>query len=488
MRIVGLSSFNPYVPAESAFPKIINPQIYAFKDNGRIYVYSPLFNAAAMLSVKEYEFLTNNEEIVDAESIPGDLRKLTDSFLYMGKCDADNIALKLDPYRKADSEKMKTNVTDMVLILTNMCNLRCKYCFVFGGEPSKLAKFRNLANIKQQNIDIDTALFAIKEFKPKSLFIFGWGEPTLAFDKLKQILDQIDTNTTTVSIDTNGVYLGRRSEIIKYFIEKKVYMHISYDGLPSVNDKYRITANGKGSSSEIVATIKEISKYGPFNSFADIRATVTKGQEDRIIDSINHLISLGINEASYSPIEAVGRAIGSSAEPPDLPKLARNVAKAVIYARKIGFRLTSAILPALNDGVMQEFGCNLISGKAITLGLDGSIYSCLDPLEELKIGSISKTQNGHALNIDWAKLSNIAETRHVSNLKNCQTCPVKCGGGCAKRAYDTYQSFEVNSDDVNMCNSKRFALIECIKNLFEEDESTLSLVNPSHSSLKPNIV
>jgi len=67
--------------------------------------------------------------------------------------------------------------------------------------------------------------------------------------------------------------------------------------------------------------------------------------------------------------------------------------------------------------------------------------------------------------LDWRKLDKISQARRADRLKECTTCPIKCGGGCAKRVYDMHHTFNANDDEA-VCDAKRIALFEHIRNLF----------------------
>ena len=444
--MITLSTPNASIPLSEN----INPQLYFFKHNKNDYVYSPLYNIAALLSKEEYKFVIEHPHI-NRKRVSKHYQTLVNSFIYKDKKDSDTLV----------KNRYKSNsIEALYIISTSLCNLRCGYCFIFGGEGNRIISERKLAKDTPTEIDTKVVEYLIKKIKPKTLLLFGWGEPTMAFSKIKTICNSIKDQKIKINIITNGVYFSKREEIVKYLIKKDIGIQLSFDGTPEYNDKYRVISNGLGSSSEILKTIIEIKKYGPLWKFSTVRLTISKDMEDHILDFVIYLSKLGFKEIGMEPVEIFGRASDSMAV--DMTKLTMNIAQAVIYGKKHGINVIVRLLPAASGRTMRRYGCGLITGRAVSLSLDNSLYVCDDPLEVFRVGKVYSTKKGYRLYFNNKKLNKIINERDGINFLECENCPVKCGGGCAKESLNYFGSFGHGGESEDFCNARKEALFNYI--------------------------
>ena len=460
MKIVNLYNKGELRASQyDTYPKILNPELYFLETNDSVLAYSPYFNSATKLTAEQYSFLTSNEKLyssADAANHPN----LLNQFFYID----ENVYKMLIQANHTEEPKIKVDkIKSLTLIMTSLCNLRCRYCYVFGGEPDKIVRTKKTFGMKNV-LDADTALGAIEYFNPSSIKFFGWGEPTLAFDEIKNIVERCSGENFSYTIDTNAVYYQRREQIVKYLVENKVKIQISYDGLPALNDDYRIDYRKNTSTREIMETINEIKKYGDLDEMAHVRVTACGGIEEKMIEVLDHLKNLGFKRVRVEPVLITGRAKEFAFAKPDMYKLAINIAKAAIHAKKIGIAFSSNLLPAAGTIGMACKTCNYILGTAISLGPDYKFYMCVDPLQELCVGEIKKQNaQSYSINLNLDKMAYITSKRNVFKLKDCETCPVKCGGGCTKESYNEYHNLDNSGENKEMCDSKRLALAKYVE-------------------------
>ncbi|MGC8941001.1 MAG: radical SAM protein [Candidatus Nanoarchaeia archaeon] len=445
---------------QDRFPKKKNPQIYFFQRGNRIFAYSPIFNYAAYLTKEEYEFLTNHE-LLEKNDIHYD--SLINSFLYLPE--SENVFVPIENIgnrQKLDEKKL--NINTLSLIITPLCNLRCKYCFIFGGEKDKILDTRQISRIYNQ-LDVEAMKDIIDQLKPKVIHFFGWGEPTISFDAIKEIVDTYGKKMK-YSIVTNGVYYSRRSEIVKYMMENNFDIELSFDGLPRINDLYRVMPDGSSSTQEILATLQEFKKYKGYSDKVSISIIVCGGNEDLILESVRYIESLGFKNIFFEPLEMNGRAMENNIKPVDAVKMAINLAEATIYAKKHGLFVFSKFLPASRNLINVPFGCSFVEGRSIALGPDYNLYLCLDSMLELMIGSVEKVGEEYKIKINYDKLNYIIEKRYAPNLENCDDCPVKCGGGCTKCSINNYKNLNYGGESEEYCRARREALARYIELAF----------------------
>lgn len=141
---------------------------------------------------------------------------------------------------------------------TNMCNLRCKYCYA-NNQPGKMTK--------ETAEKVISWLFTKQPNKSILVHFFG-GEPTFHWEMVEFIVE-VGNQTAKAhgvqvswSMTTNGTMLDEsRLDWIQARFKKDGPFLLSIDGRPETHDKYRIHANGMGSHKDI--PIAEILKRWP---------------------------------------------------------------------------------------------------------------------------------------------------------------------------------------------------------------------------------
>jgi uncharacterized protein len=141
------------------------------------------------------------------------------------------------------------------VVLTNDCNLQCKYCF---GES--LEDFDEDFN----DFDVDYALpkkanydfAALAEFcrkDPNCVLTFYGGEPLLCIDEIRQIMDL--AKPQHFMIQTNGLLLDK---LELEYVNRFHTILVSLDGDEELTDFYR----GKGTFRKVIDNVKLIVRNG----------------------------------------------------------------------------------------------------------------------------------------------------------------------------------------------------------------------------------
>jgi uncharacterized protein len=141
------------------------------------------------------------------------------------------------------------------VILTNACNLQCKYCF---GEA-------------EEDVDADFSDFEVDYDLPKKIgykidlldrfcrqdpdcvLIFYGGEPLLCVDEIERIMD--DVKAKHFLIQTNGLLLDR---LKPEYVNRFHTILISIDGDRTLTDYYR----GKGTFGKVISNLKLVRQNG----------------------------------------------------------------------------------------------------------------------------------------------------------------------------------------------------------------------------------
>jgi uncharacterized protein len=177
------------------------------------------------------------------------------------------------------------------VILTSDCNLQCKYCFGESlddfdedfGEDIEVDY--NLP--RKLNYDLDL-LDQFCRQDPDCVLTFYGGEPLLAADKLRQIMDKVKPKH--YMIQTNGLLLDTLEA--KYVNQFHTIL-VSIDGEEALTDHYR----GTGTFRKVINNLKLIKQNG-FNG--ELIARMTVMEQTDIQKQVKWL--LNNNEFSFSSI------------------------------------------------------------------------------------------------------------------------------------------------------------------------------------------
>lgn len=350
---------------------------------------------------------------------------------------------------------------ELVISLTNDCNLRCKYCFV--GE-------KNFCKKVISKKYIDEAIYAVKELaeikNKKEVFItFFGGEPTLYPDliiySMKKAKEELKDLKVSFGITSNGVF---NEEVKELLVKNNFTVTISMDGLPKFQDKQRVTANNKGTSHIIEKTIKDLTEAG-INVI--VRMTITQEMIYEFKETIDYLKELGVRIIHFEPMTMGGRAKENETTlvRPDPEEYANKLVEVIDYAKENGVSIiSSTVMNALSPSYMF---CDGIGKNKLAVTYEGVFSSCLGVQNEshpLADRFIVKKRDIKS----WmkAKFGSYVDD-YVKNNK-CEKCFAKyiCAGGCPSRNYYATGDFE-KIDDMQ-CIPTKIILKKYITNLYKQ--------------------
>ncbi|WP_024834555.1 radical SAM protein [Ruminiclostridium josui] len=156
--------------------------------------------------------------------------------------------------------KINGNLRQIILELTERCNLRCGYC-IYNPDYEQKRDFG------QRDMSEETIRAAIdyiaehgKNEKTVAVTFYG-GEPLLRFDLLKYSIDYsrevIKDREITYSLTTNLTLVTK--DIAEYLASiEGLSVVCSLDGPENIHDSYRKDINGNGSFSRAIRGLKNI--------------------------------------------------------------------------------------------------------------------------------------------------------------------------------------------------------------------------------------
>lgn len=192
--------------------------------------------------------------------------------------------------------KFPPNIT---LVITNNCNLACKYCFVNQDQTvMDLEMAKKAIDIAFQNFKYhqnnNTKISHKKKFQ---IFFFG-GEPLLYWDKLIKpcIIYSKNKykNEVSFAITTNGTLLFK--DRIDFLLQYNTEITVSFDGDMQTQNYNRPQHNGKGSFDLIINNVKYLLLKSPFSL---IRSTIYKHSVTSLFENYKFFYNLGVKNYSF---------------------------------------------------------------------------------------------------------------------------------------------------------------------------------------------
>jgi len=205
---------------------------------------NPLYGAASLIDEKEYKALREvplNSTLVSQFKEAGYITTLTE-------------AEEQKLMEKRYNAQKKVNDPRAAIVLTYQCNLRCTYCWtdhLFGQNAQRVSTV-----IDEKTVDAAfnciPKIPALDSVKVMSLY---GGEPFLpsTFSVTEYILKKGSERDYTFHANTNGYYLTTFVPLLAQYSVSG--LGVTLDGPPSVHDKRRIRADGKGTFHQIAEGI-----------------------------------------------------------------------------------------------------------------------------------------------------------------------------------------------------------------------------------------
>ena len=330
---------------------------------------------------------------------------------------------------------MDTKEAYITFIVTQSCQLSCKYCYLVGKNHN------NKMNIEVAKKMVDIVL-SNSTFQncQSAVFDFIGGEPLLEIDLINDVLKYLDqrliqlqhhwTDKYSINITTNGL-LYHKEEVQKLInkYNKRLTISISIDGTQQKHDLNRIYSNGKGSWKDIQDNVKLwISQYPSANT----RMTISHSDLQYVFESLVYLVNLGITNIDVNPVLE------------DVWQEGDNVTfqkQLILFADYIidNNLQNKLIISCFNRTLGYSYNCvehkTPCGEHILTVDSDGNLYTCLRFAQfslrnkpARKIGNvwtgIDKNKMRPFLSLSL-RLSNPGECEKCEIATGCKYCPAE---------------------------------------------------------------
>lgn len=163
----------------------------------------------------------------------------------------------------SEDDLLNTQVSSLTLIVTEECNLRCKYCVYSEEYPhfKSYSKQRMAAETAIQAVDYYMELHQERQVrglvKDPAINFYG-GEPLLEFELIQKVIEHCNDQGYKANyyITTNGTIMT--DEIIDFIIRNDVLLTVSLDGDQYEHDRKRVFKNQKGTFEVILKNIARL--------------------------------------------------------------------------------------------------------------------------------------------------------------------------------------------------------------------------------------
>jgi uncharacterized protein len=311
-------------------------------------------------------------------------------------------------------EEKKSGMT-MYMLVSQDCNLRCKYCFAheFPYRQKKQMPFDVATQAIRRNVKRLLANGKIsiveKEIKPEH--------------KKKEFPYHITTNLTNLPDD-----------FVQWIKRYKITLLTDLDGHRAFEHNFlRPTADGKGSFEQIINNIAMLNKEG---IKVEVRSTICASNQDYIFEiskKMNELNGGGAVLELVSPFDCLQRPIPEDLLP-DIDRYIKNVS--IIY--RSGSPPVENIFPInkklerLRDGKGGALGCGMPWGNIHVIDHLGDVYMCtyLVGQEKYKMGNVF--DDGFTYSNEEKAVRNALKSVHVDHVQSCSKCSWRylCSGHC----------------------------------------------------------
>lgn len=397
-------------------------------------------------------------EMIDMFKIGGTIACLIKRFSEISRSEILDVCdelIKLDilvPVRSNDqdvlSKKQRKYVhtpglETLYLVVTDNCNLRCRYCFINNNMPTEY---------KCSVMDWDTAKMAVDMYfsglvkNPThyddyiKMIVFYGGEPLLNFKLIKRVVEYAKSEYSAelermgkdfrFSAVTNGTAITK--EVAKFFGANPTFdIAISIDGPKNIHDQKRVFADDGGSFEKAMAgyeLLKEVSGR------KDITVSCTVDSHN--IDELPKLIDLhkqhGFPAINLNTLLDTEQQLVTEAY---MKKVSRKMLEYFVLARQVGVHEERVMrkAKAIIDKEIHPYDCQA-TGSQIVCSPDGKLGVCHEG-----IGAKNFFFDKVRRDFDFHTNSTVQEWKQRTplNMPQCWDCPAlgTCGGGCAYSAW-----------------------------------------------------
>ncbi|ADQ39787.1 Radical SAM domain protein [Caldicellulosiruptor acetigenus I77R1B] len=382
---------------------------------------------------------------------------------------------------------LKSGVFQLILIITESCNLRCKYCIYNEHYPY----YRTYSNknmnfeVAKRAIDLYFELYQKKKengLKRPPMISFYGGEPLIGYKLIKEIVNYCKMFDYDVQfyITTNGTLLN--NDIIEFLVDNSFNIAISLDGNKANHNRNRVYIDGKGTFDTIVENIYLLDKIRKerglrqpltficcYDDFTDMKNVIeffetlrkSIGDFNIVFNEVYRYDTTYYDYCKYSIkndykfYSLSNNAIKTLQELQDVYIKAQEENKEVSLTLKFLFQIFS-LLKFRYQGFMGILGNACAPGDKIAVDPEGNIFICEKAVQKFDIGNVME-------GIKWDKVQNIVNKFLEIRYENCADCNISRLCEVCYVHFMSSDNFRFNS---GFCNDKKRRINKALSILY----------------------
>lgn len=402
-----------------------------------------------------------------------------------------------------ERDLLKSPLSQLILIVTEDCNIRCKYCIYSDNYPhvKGYSKQQMSFDVAKKAIDYYMKLHQMRVnsgYRRKPIITFYGGEPLLEFQLMKDVIKYCGEQNyePKIFVTTNATLFNE--EMIKFFIENDIVITFSLDGFKANNDRNRIFPNGKGTFDLIMSNIiklqnekkkrnieQAISFSCCFDSYSDMCAIVDFFNVNHDLFYPYNIIFNEISKYNTTYYEYCSKAHKEGVIKEDVHTFDKTVKVlqeeflncAINYQKVNSVGLTYLFMGLINiiwrsKGHMDSNKLSCTPGSKIAVSPDGNFFICEKVSQMCSIGDVN---NG----IDFKKVNELNNKYLLIRRKHCKDCTIS-------RLCSICYMHLVQDDDLKfnyeMCKDNKKIIPNSLKIVFsvlEKNPNAFDVLSPS---------
>lgn len=317
----------------------------------------------------------------------------------------------------------------VILFPTFECNLRCKYCYSFGGEQPAHMPWE----IAKAAIDFAAQNAVERGISRFNVDFHGGGEPTRNWELMVKCRKYALETAERYGLQTSSTLVSNcvlSQAQLEWIVDNIKYVSASLDGPPDIHNSQRPLANGKPSYDFVAASLRYFDEvdysYG-------IRTTITTDSVRRMSEIVAHFCeNFGTRQIHFEPLFECGRCTVNALTAPDKQIFVDEFRRASETADMYGATLYYS---GARLGNLTSTFCGGLGRNFVVLP-DGEVTACnevcrnTDPRwETFHYGYYDKEAGRFVLDVNRQQY---LASRQVQTMPFCTHCFLKwhCAGEC----------------------------------------------------------
>lgn len=236
------------------------PFVHLFRTSEKCYMYDVNRDQIVEIPESAYVDLSND---LESEGESTESRMWIDTMKSKGFMKTNRVKETEHPDTALLPFYLENRLTQLILQVTQSCNLRCSYC-IYSGCYENRAHSQKMMPMWMAKKSIDYLASHSQDSKEVIISFYG-GEPLLRFDFIQECISyakvKLFGKPMRFNITTNGTLLT--DKMIQFFVAENVYIMFSLDGPPEIHDRNRrFASTNQGSFAKLYNNIRLIyNKY-----------------------------------------------------------------------------------------------------------------------------------------------------------------------------------------------------------------------------------